>query len=131
MISVEENRKNVPQLPERLEKFPYLLPLSNNDLSLFQEVGREDLNPVQISSAYHIMVDDGSSIHKLVFDTEENRALMRVGMAATQQIKHFIVPRVQWTNEYLFTYVKVPHGPLSPDNAHRFLRTLFKRLMRL
>ena len=131
MIGVKENRKNVPQLPECLEKFPYLLPLSNDDLSLFQEVGREDLNPVQLSSAFHIMVDDGSSIHKLVFDETEWQALTMVEKArATQQIKHFIVPRSQLklNNKYIFTYLKVPHGPLSPDNAHRFLRTFVEKV---
>ena len=77
------------------------------------------------------MVDDGSSICKSMFDETEWQALMMVEKArATQQIKHFIVHRsqVKLNNEYIFTYSKVPHGSLSPDSAHRFLRAFGEKV---
>ena len=117
---VEKQQVKVPSLPSPDSVNPhFLMHLSSYDLGQF------GLRARQMQSVYHIMIDDGSNVHKLVTQLSERNSLNRLTIQVFKRRlnpHHFIVPAMGEIED-VFKYPKVFNGPLNRIEARRCLRT--------
>ena len=122
---VEKQLGEVPILPNPPSVNPnFLMPLSSYDLGQFWP------SATQLQSVYHIMIDDGSNVHKLVTQSSERNSLQDLTILVFERRlnpHHFIVPAMGAIRD-VFTYPKVFYGPLNRIEARRCLRTLVMKI---
>ena len=119
---VEKQRNKVPRLPNPDMIDPnFIICLSSDDLRDFGESAR------QIQSVFHIIIDDGTFIHKMITHRMERRSLDHLKRKATNTPKHFIVP-VEHEQFDVFRHTKVRFDPLEEEQARWFLRTLVRKI---
>ena len=124
--AIMENTQRNSTLPHTDDVNPNMMMiLSPRDLLAFGENAR------QLECVHHVMVECNDKIHKLVTN-DESRALLVFCMKALIQQhrgnRHFIVPTLSTEWKYVFSYTKVPLGPLSVDMAAQCLRTLVQKV---
>ena len=123
--AVENQQVKVPSLPNPDSVKPdFLMPLSSYDLGQFGPSAR------QLQSVYHIMIDDGSNVHKLVTQSSEMVSLRDLRIEVLERglkPRHFIVPAMG-AIEDVFKYPKVFYGPLNRVKARQCLRTLVMKI---
>ena len=84
-------------------------------------------NAKQMRSVFHIMIDDGSNVHKLVPNATERSDLLDFTTRVRFDISHFIVPAVGEIRD-IFKYPKVLYNPLDRIEARRCLKTLVMKI---
>ena len=123
--AVENQQVKVPSLPSPDSVNPhFLMRLSSYDLGQF------GLRARQVQSAFHIMIDDGSNVHKLVTQLSERNSLNYLTIQVFKRRlnpHHFIVPAMGEIED-VFKYPKVFYGPLNRIEARRCLRTLVMKI---
>ena len=123
--TVENQQVKVPSLPNPDSPHDFLVPLSSYDLGQFGP------SATQIQSVFHIVIDDGSNVHKLVTQSSERNSLQNLRIEVLERglkPRHFIVPAMG-AIEDVFKYPKVFYGPLNQVKARQCLRTLVMKIV--
>ena len=118
---------NIDMMPD----IPHTDAVHNKYLTILsrQELGAFGIDAKQVISQFHVMVESDGKIYKVITDIMEEKQLA-LALASARQLtspRHFIVPVMTRTTN-VFSYDKVPYGPLKEQQACKYLKTLSEKI---
>ena len=125
---LDENIRLMPASPQPdAVHGKYLTILSRRDLGYF------GIDAKQVISPFHVIVESNGKIFKVhvVNNVKESdimyKTLWQWGQRSHTPPRHFIIPTMTRIED-VFSYDKVPYGPLREEQAHKYLKTLSEKL---
>ena len=131
--SLEVNQNVIPSLPskEAIEACKsYLMMLSCDDLKFLGPHAQ------QMRSKFHIIVDGGDHVHKLLHRTDKRASLVDIliSLPRVLNMRNRTVPIItpQLNKDVcvsdIYSYPKVAYGPLDTIAARQFLKTYVQKV---